>query len=73
MFNEIGIEATFATITDIDDRNRQQEFRPYVIICERARLEELEPRGTRNASARVFWSSSGFAFPDPGVTGSPSP
>ena len=64
--SDIGLEATFAAITVTDDRNRQQSFRPYVIICERARLNELAPGAALNASAKVFWSSSGFAFLRPG-------
>jgi hypothetical protein len=37
-----------------------------VILCEHAKLSELEPGKSVTASAKVFWSTAGFAFEKPG-------
>jgi hypothetical protein len=64
--NDVSIEALFATITIVDGDGRERPMRAYEIICDHARLEMLEPGESVSASARVFWSTSGFAFERPG-------
>jgi hypothetical protein len=64
--NDVSIEALFATITIVDGDGRERPMRAYEIVCDHARLEMLEPGESVSASARVFWSTSGFAFERPG-------
>ena len=64
--SDIGIEALYASVTVVDARNRRREMRPFVIDCEASRILELAPGDSRTGGTRVFWSTSGFAFPEPG-------
>ncbi|WLA61917.1 hypothetical protein [Bradyrhizobium diazoefficiens] len=64
--NDVGIEALFASITVTDAEGRERPVRPFVILCEHAKLSELEPGKSVTASAKVFWSTAGFAFERPG-------
>ncbi|MBR0971616.1 hypothetical protein JQ572_13580 [Bradyrhizobium japonicum] len=64
--NDVSIEALFASITVTDAEGRERPVRPFVILCEHAKLSELEPGKSITASAKVFWSTAGFAFEKPG-------
>src|SRR5215216_5784608 len=64
--NDVSTEALFATITVIDGLGRERTVRPFVIACDAAKLDVLEPGASVSASSRVFWSSEGFAFERPG-------
>ncbi|WP_298877888.1 hypothetical protein [uncultured Bradyrhizobium sp.] len=64
--NDVSIEALFGSITVTDGEGRERPVRPYVILCEHAKLAELEAGQSVTASAKVFWSTSGFAFEKPG-------
>jgi hypothetical protein len=64
--NNVSLEALFATITVTDGEGREHPVRPFVIVCETAKLMALDPGQSVSASTRVFWSSSGFAFERPG-------
>ena len=64
--NDVSIEALFASITVTDGEGRERPVRPFVIVCEHAKLGELEPGKSVTASTKVFWSTAGFAFERPG-------
>jgi hypothetical protein len=64
--NDVSLEALFATMTITDGEGHDKPMRPFVIICDRAKLEALGPGQSVSASSRVFWSSAGFAFERPG-------
>lgn len=64
--NDVTLEGQFASMTITDAAGTARDFRPFVILCDRVRLAELESGGSVSASHRVFWSSGGFAFPRPG-------
>ena len=64
---DLRLEALFAAVVVTDAEGRRRPFRPFVIECESARIGELDAGGSVSASARVFWSSEGFAFPRAGV------
>ncbi|AJA63783.1 hypothetical protein ABIF44_000351 [Bradyrhizobium japonicum] len=64
--NDVSIEALFASITVTDGEGHERPVRPFVILCEHAKLTELEPGKSVTASAKVFWSTAGFAFEKPG-------
>jgi hypothetical protein len=64
--NDVSVEALFTTITVTDGLGRAHAVRPFVILCDTAKLIALAPGETVSASHRVFWSSEGFAFERPG-------
>lgn len=64
--NDVSIEALFASITVTDSEGRERPVRPFAIICENAKLSELEPGSSVSASTKAFWSTAGFAFERPG-------
>ena len=64
--NDVSIEALFASITVTDAEGRERPVRPFAIVCERAKLSELEPGKSVSASTKLFWSTAGFAFERPG-------
>jgi hypothetical protein len=64
--NDVSIEALFASITVTDGEGRERPVRPFAIVCEHAKLTELEPGKSLSASTKVFWSTAGFAFEQPG-------
>ena len=64
--NDVTIEALFASITVSDGEGRERPVRPFAIICEHAKLSDLEPGKSLSASTKVFWSTAGFAFERPG-------
>ncbi|HET9537741.1 MAG TPA: hypothetical protein VFP43_20750 [Mesorhizobium sp.] len=64
--NDVSIEALFASITVTDGEGRERPVRPFAIICEHAKVSELEAAKSVSASTKVFWSTGGFAFERPG-------
>lgn len=64
--NDVSIEALFASITVTDGEGRERPVRPFVILCEHAKVAELAAGESVTASAKVFWSTAGFAFEKPG-------
>jgi hypothetical protein len=64
--NDVTIEALFASITVTDGEGRERPVRPFAIICDHAKVSELEPGESVSASTKVFWSTAGFAFERPG-------
>jgi hypothetical protein len=64
--NDVSIEALFASITVADGEGRERPVRPFAIVCDHAKLSELEPGETVSGSTKVFWSTAGFAFERPG-------
>jgi len=64
--NDVSSEALFASITVTDAEGRERPVRPFAIVCDHAKLSELEPGKSISASTKVFWSTSGFAFERPG-------
>ena len=63
---DISTEALFGSITVTDGEGRERPVRPFAIVCEHAKIGELEPGESVSASTKVFWSSAGFAFERPG-------
>jgi hypothetical protein len=64
--NDVSIEALFASITVTDSEGHERPVRPFAIVCEHAKVSELEAGKSVTASAKVFWSTAGFAFERPG-------
>jgi hypothetical protein len=64
--SDIGTAALYAAVTVVDARGRRRDVPSFVIDCEASRLSDLAPGETREARSRVFWSTAGFAFPEPG-------
>jgi len=64
--NDISTEALFASVTVTDGEGRERPVRPFAIVCEHAKIGELEPGKSVSASTKVFWSTAGFAFERPG-------
>ena len=64
--NDVSLGGLFATMTVANDRGEVHPVRPFVIECERVRLEPLGPGEQRQARHRTFWSTAGFSFDRPG-------
>jgi hypothetical protein len=64
--NNVSTEALFSTITVIDGDGVAHPVRPFVIVCESAKVAVLQPGQSVSAGSKVFWSSEGFAFEWPG-------
>jgi hypothetical protein len=64
--NDVSIEALFASITVTDGEGHERPVRPFTILCEHAKVRELEAGKNVSASTKVFWSTGGFAFERPG-------
>jgi len=64
--NDVSTEALFASITVTDAEGRERPVRPFEIVCEHAKVGQLEPGKSVSASTKVFWSTAGFAFERPG-------
>jgi hypothetical protein len=64
--NDVTLEGQFAAMTITDSAGSARDFRPFVVACDTVKLAELAPDASVSASYRVFWSSDGFAFPQPG-------
>jgi hypothetical protein len=64
--NDVSIEGLFGAITITDGEGRERPMRPFAIICDKAKIDVLEPGQSVTASSRAFWSTAGFAFERPG-------
>jgi len=64
--SDVGIEAQHAFVTVTDPRGRSKLMPSFVIQTENVSIQTLKPGKGLKAEARVFWSSRGFAFPEPG-------
>ena len=64
--DDVSLEGLFGSVIVADALGRQRAFRPFVIRCEEVALAELAPGDSVSGSARIFWSSEGFAFPRAG-------
>jgi len=64
--SDVTTESLYATVTVVDGRGRRRDVRPFVIDCEATRILQLAQGESRQARARVYWSTGGFAFPSPG-------
>jgi hypothetical protein len=64
--NDVSTEALFATIMVTDGAGRQRPARTFVIRCDAAALAPVKPGQSISAKTRVFWSTAGFAFENPG-------
>jgi hypothetical protein len=64
--NDVSIEALFATITVVDGEGHERPFHPFAIVCEHSKLRTHEAGESVSASAKLFWSTEGFAFQHPG-------
>ena len=58
--NDVSIEALFASITVTDGEGRERPVRPFVIICEHAKLSELEPGESVSASTKRVLEHGGL-------------
>ncbi len=63
---DIGIEAQHAQVTVTDPRGRTRLMPSFVIRTDHVTIGDLDQGKGLKASTRVFWSSRGFAFPEPG-------
>ena len=66
MPTDIGIEAQHAQVTVTDPRGRSRLMPSFVIRTDHVTIGDLDQGKGLKASTRVFWSSRGFAFPEPG-------
>src|SRR5262249_23920597 len=64
--NDVSLEALFASVTITDGDGNAKPMRPFIIRCDNAKIDVLEPGQAVSATSRVFWSSAGFAFERPG-------
>jgi hypothetical protein len=64
--SDIGIEAQHAFVTVTDPRGRSKLMPSFVIRTDDVAIVPLEPGKGLKAETRVFWSSHGFAFTEPG-------
>jgi hypothetical protein len=64
--SDVGIEAQHAFITVIDARGRSRLMPSFVIQTDNSKITTLDADEQLKANTRVFWSSRGFAFEEPG-------
>jgi hypothetical protein len=64
--SDIGIEAQHAFVTVTDPRGRSKLMPSFVIQTDHVSIRMLEPGKGLKANARVYWSTRGFAFAEPG-------
>jgi hypothetical protein len=64
--NDIRIEALYSHITVVTPNGVIRPMPTFVIECESAKIDNLEPGLSVTAQTRVFWGSRGFAFDRPG-------
>jgi hypothetical protein len=60
--NDISTESLYAMIEVINPNGVVKTMPPFVILCEGAKIENLDAGQSISASSRVYWSSRGFAF-----------
>jgi hypothetical protein len=63
---DISVEAQHAFITVTDPRGRAKLMPSFTIQTDNTKIEVLEPDDQLHAQTRVFWSTRGFAFEEPG-------
>lgn len=63
---DVGVEAQHATITVTDPRDRRRAVPSFVIRTDHVSIAPLDNDKSLSAETRVFWSTLGFAFPEPG-------
>jgi hypothetical protein len=63
---DIGIEAQHAFVTVTDPHGRQKLMPSFVIKTDNVAIQPLEPDQQESAKTRVYWSTHGFAFEQPG-------
>ncbi|WP_405957275.1 hypothetical protein [Streptomyces phaeochromogenes] len=64
--NDLRVEALYATMSSVDESGEERPVRPFVIVCESAKLAPLASGESLEADYRVFWSSDGFPLERPG-------
>lgn len=64
---DVGLEAQHAFMTVTDPRGRARPMPSFVIQTDHVSVESLDDGQQRSAETRVFWSSRGFAFTEPGM------
>jgi hypothetical protein len=64
--SDIGIEAQHAFITVTDARGQSKPMPSFVIRTDQVAIRPLAPGSGLKAQTKVFWSSRGFAFAEPG-------
>ena len=64
--SDIRTEAQYTFVIVTDPGGTPKPMPSFVIECEQARIEPLDPGQDLQAETRVFWSSRGFAFETPG-------
>jgi hypothetical protein len=64
--SDIGVKAQHAFITVTDARGRARLMPSFVIQTDHVAIRSLEPDDHLSADTRLFWSSRGFAFEEPG-------
>jgi hypothetical protein len=64
--SDIGLEAQHTFISITDQRGRSRPMPSFVIRTDHVSITRLDPRDSHEAGTRLYWSSKGFAFPEPG-------
>jgi hypothetical protein len=64
--SDIGIDAQHAFVTVTDPRGQSKLMPSFIIRTDHVSIVPLEPGKGLKAETRVFWSSRGFAFAEPG-------
>jgi hypothetical protein len=63
---DVGVEAQHATITVTDPRGHRRLVPSFIIRTDHVSIGPLDNGEELASETRVFWSSLGFAFPEPG-------
>src|SRR5439155_21032674 len=64
--SDIGLAAQHAFVTVTDPRGRQKLMPSFVIKTDNVSIQPLEPDDHLDAKTRVYWSTRGFGFEEPG-------
>jgi hypothetical protein len=64
--SDIGIEAQHAFITVTDPHGESKLMPSFIIRTDHVSIKPLEPGKGLKAETKLFWSSHGFAFTEPG-------
>jgi hypothetical protein len=64
--SDIRVEAQHAFVTVTDGRGRSNLMPSFVIQTENVSIRPLDPDEHLSAKTRVYWSTRGFAFEEPG-------
>ena len=63
---KISLEALSTVIAVTNPRGRARLMPSFVILCEDVTISALAPGDALEADTRLFWSTQGFAFEEPG-------